>query len=119
MRVARARGPSKPLGRFRSSAATRCFLKPGRMLAPAAGGVHEVCSLVSCGAGRVVVDQVVRLDRLLGNPTEPAFPALRGLGWLVWGYQVLPAQAAPPVLPGQQAHGVGIQQGFYLAAALR
>ena len=93
--------------------------RPGRVLAPVAGGVYEVCPVVACGAGRVVVDQVVRLDRLSGDPQEPVFPALGGLGRLVRGQQVLPAQAAPPVLPGQQAHGVRVQRGFHLQAAVR
>ena len=79
-----------------------------RGVCPVAGGVYEVCPVAACGAGRVVMDQVVRLDRLLRDPQEPAFPALGGLGWLVGGQQVFPAQAAPPVLPGQQVHGVGI-----------
>ena len=34
--------------------------RPGLVFAPVAGGVYEVCSVVACGAGRVVVDQVVR-----------------------------------------------------------
>jgi hypothetical protein len=76
-----ARGPSKPLGRFRSSAA-RCS-PPAGAFAPVAGGVYEVCSLAACGAGRVAVDQVVRLDRLPGDLQEPVLPALGGLGWLV------------------------------------
>jgi transposase len=93
--------------------------QPGRMSAPVAGGVYEVCPLAARGAGRVAVDQVVRLDRLPGDPQEPVFPAPGGLGWLVRGQQVLPAEAAPPVLPGQQAHGTGVQRGFHLLAALR
>src|ERR1019366_6455683 len=59
------------------------------------------------------------LDRLPGDPQEPVFPAPGGLGWLVRGQQVLPAEAAPPVLPGQQAQGTGVQRGFHLLAALR
>jgi len=93
--------------------------EPGRMFRPVAGGVHEVRSFGSRGGGRVVVDQVVRRDRLLGDPQEPVFPALGGLGGLVGGQQVFPAQAAPPVLPGQQAHGAGVQRGSDLLAALR
>ena len=92
--------------------------RPGLVFAPVAGGVYEVCSVVACGAGRVVADQVVRLDRLPGDPQEPVFPALGGLG-LVGGQQVLPAGAAPPVLPGQQAYGIGIQRGCHLLATLR
>jgi transposase len=93
--------------------------RPGLVFAPVAGGVYEVCPVAACGAGRVVVDQVVRLDRLPGDLKEPAFPALGGLRRLVAGQQVLPAKAAPAVLPGQQAHGVGVQRGFDLLAALR
>jgi hypothetical protein len=89
------------------------------MFAPVASGVHEVCPLAACGAGRVAVDQVARRDRLPGDPQEPAFPALRGLGRLAGGQQVFPAQAAPAVLPGQQAHGVVIQRGLDLLATLR
>ena len=84
-----------------------------------AGVVYEVCSVAARGTERVVVDQVVRLDRLPGDLKEPAFPALGGLRRLVAGQQVLPAEAAPPVLPGQQAHGAGVQRGFHLPAALR
>ena len=82
------------------------------MFRPVAGGVYEVCPLAAYGAGRVVVDQVVRLDCLPGDPREPVFPALGGLGGLVGVQQVFPAQGAPSVLPGQQADGVGIQWGF-------
>jgi len=81
--------------------------------------VYEVCPLAAYGTGRVVVDQVVRLDCLPGDPQEPVFPALGGLGGLVGVQQVFPAQGAPSVLPGQQADGVGIQWGFHLPAALR
>ena len=42
--------------------------QPGRMFRPVAGGVYEVCPVAACGAGRVVVDQVVRRDRLLSDP---------------------------------------------------
>jgi hypothetical protein len=65
-----------------------------------------------------VVDEVVRRDRLLGDPEVPPFPALRGLRWVLDGQQVVPAQGAPSVLPGQQAQGVGIERGFDLASAL-
>ena len=51
----------------------------------------KVCSVAARGTGRVVVDQVVRLDRLPGDLKEPAFPALGGLGRLNPGQQVLPA----------------------------
>ena len=112
----RAHGPGKPLGRFGLSAAPWCF--------PLSGAVCSVgrlrvrgCPLAPCGAGRVVADEVVRLDRLPGDLQEPVLPALGGLGWLVWGQQVLPAQTAPPVLPGKQAHGAGVQRGFHLSAA--
>ena len=54
--------------------------QPGRMFRPVAGGVYEVCPVAACGAGRVVVDQVVRRDRLPGDPQEPVFPALGGPG---------------------------------------
>ena len=61
------------------------------MFRPVAGGVYEVCPVAACGAGRVVVDQVVRRDRLLSDPQEPVLPALGGLGELVGGQQVFPA----------------------------
>ena len=54
--------------------------QPGRMFRPVAGGVYEVCPVAACGAGRVVVDQVVRRDRLLGDPQEPVLPALGDWG---------------------------------------
>jgi hypothetical protein len=65
--------------------------RPGLVSAPVAGVVYEVCSVAARGTGRVVVDQVVRLDRLPGDLKEPAFPALGGLRRLVAGQQVLPA----------------------------
>lgn len=39
-----------------------------------------MCPVAACGAGRVVVDQVVRRDRLLSDPQEPVFPALGDWG---------------------------------------
>ena len=54
--------------------------RPGRMSAPVAGGVYEVCSLAACGSGRVVVDQVIRRDRPPDDLQEPAFPALGDWG---------------------------------------
>jgi hypothetical protein len=119
MRVVRAHGPGKSPGWFRSSAARRCRPPAGPVLHPVAGGVHEVRPAPSRGGGRGVVDQVVRLDRFPGDPQEPTLPALRGLGRLVGGQQVLPAQTAAAVLPGEQAHGVVIQRGRHLPAALR
>ena len=52
--------------------------RPGLVPAPVAGGVYEVCSVAACGAGRVVVDQVVRLDRLPGDLTGTSVPSPRG-----------------------------------------
>src|SRR6266699_6832534 len=63
--------------------------RPDGVPGTAAGGVYEVCSVIArrdTGCG--VVDQVVRLDRLLRHPQEPPFPALGGLGWLVGDEQV-------------------------------
>ena len=48
--------------------------QPGQMSALLADGVYEVCSLGACSAGRVVVDQVIRRDRIPGE--------LQTSGWL-------------------------------------
>jgi hypothetical protein len=63
------------------------------------------------GGSLAVEHQVVRRDRLAGDLQKPAFPAVRRLGRLVWDEQVFPAQGAPSVLPGEQAHDGGIQRG--------
>jgi hypothetical protein len=89
-----------------------CF--PGRVFPAGAVGVYQVCSLIACPTGLVVVDEVVRRDRLLGDPEVPPFPALRGLGRVLEGQQVVPAQGAPCILLGQQAQGVGIEGGLTL-----
>ena len=91
---------------------------PGGASGPDTGGVYEVCSSVARRAGRAVVGQVVHFDRLLGDPLEPPFPALGGLGWLVEVQEVVPAQGALSRLPGEQADGVGVQRGFDLPSAL-
>ena len=91
---------------------------PGGASGPDAGGVYEVCSSVARRAGRAVVDEVVHFDRLLGDPLEPPFPALGGLGWLVEVQEVVPAPGAPSVLPGEQADGVRVQREFDLPSAL-
>ena len=52
----------------------------GGCLAPVAGGVYEVCPVAARGAGRVVVDQVVRLDRLPGDLTGTSVPSPGGTG---------------------------------------
>src|ERR1019366_2409393 len=77
---------SQPLRSCSCSRACGRPRKAGRRSSPtahASSGVYEVCPVAARGAGRVVVDQVVRRDRLPGDPQEPVFPALGGLGWLV------------------------------------
>jgi hypothetical protein len=120
MHVPAHHGPSKPQGRFQVLGAELHYgatCPPRELSSPLAGGVYEVCPGIVPGGWLAMEYQVVRRDRLPGDLQEPVFPALGGLGRLVRGEQVFPAQAAPPVLPGQQAHDGSIQRGFRLLAA--
>src|SRR5258705_3290251 len=73
---------------------------PLGLLSSAAVGVYEVCPGIVPGGWLAVDGQVVRRYRRLDDLQEPAFPAFRGLGWLIGCEQVFPAPAAPAVLPG-------------------
>ena len=73
-----------------------------------AGGVHEAGCAATGGAGSPVVDEIAGGYRLAGDLKPPSFPLLRGLRWLIGGEQVIPAERAAPVLPGEQAERVVI-----------
>ena len=68
-----------------------------------AGGVYETGLITIRCAGSPVVDKVVGGNRLAGDLLPPCFPLVGGLGWLVGGEQVVPAERAAGVLPGEQA----------------
>ena len=83
---------------------------------PLAGCVHEA-GLVTVGrAGPSVVGEVAGGYRLAGDLQPPPFPLLGGLGWLIGAEQVVSAERAPPVLPGQQAQAVPVERGVDLLA---
>ena len=65
-----------------------------------AGCVHEAGLVIVAGAGSPVVGEVAGGYRLAGDVQPPPFPLLWGLGWLVGGEEVVPAERAEPVLPG-------------------
>jgi hypothetical protein len=71
MHVPAHHGPGKPLGGSGRLLQHGVSRPPGRMLAPMAGVVHEVCPGAARGTGRAVVDQVVRRDRFPGDLKEP------------------------------------------------
>ena len=67
---------------------------------PLAGCVHEA-GLVTVGwAWSAVVGEIAGGYRLAGDVQPPLFPLPGGLGWLIGGEQVVPAERAEPVLPG-------------------
>ena len=104
-----AHGSGKPLGRcglwcWRPAAA-------GLWLAPA-GGVYQAGSFPVRRAVPVV-DEAVGGDGPAGRAQPPAFPFPEGLGRLLGAEQVLPAERAAPVLPGEQAQAVAVQRGFH------
>jgi transposase len=104
-----AHGSGKPLGRcglwcWRPAAA-------GFWLAPA-GGVYQAGSFPVRRAVPVV-DEAVGGDGPAGRAQPPAFPFPGGLGRLLGAEQVLPAERAAPVLPGEQAQAVAVQRGFH------
>jgi transposase len=104
-----AHGSGKPLGRcglwcWRPAAA-------GLWLAPA-GGVYQAGSFPVRRAVPVV-DEAVGGDGPAGRAQPPAFPFPGGLGRLLGAEQVLPAERAAPVLPGEQAQAVAVQRGFH------
>jgi hypothetical protein len=71
-----------------------------------AGCVHQAGVAIAGWAGVPVVGEVAGSYCLTGDLQPPSFPLLGGLGWLVGGQQVVPAERAAPGLPGQQAQGV-------------
>src|SRR4051812_23422174 len=108
VRLLDAHGSSKPRG--------RCGLKcrhpalAGVQLA-AAGGVDQAGSVPILRALLVVVDEVFGGDRPACHALPPAFPVRGGLG-LVGAEQVVTAERAASVLPGEQAQVVAVQRGF-------
>jgi hypothetical protein len=62
--------------------------------------------------------EVVGRYRPAGELQPPSFPCLRGFGGLVGGQEMIPAQWAARVLPGEQAQRVPIQWGLDLRAPL-
>jgi len=84
-----------------------------------AGGVHEAGRAMADWAGSSVVDEVAGGYRLAGDLQPPAFPLLRGLRRLIGGEQVVPAERAAPVLPGEQAERVVVQRGFAALPPIR
>lgn len=110
-----AHGSSKPRGRG--------WLK--RWLPVLAGDVPAVAGGV-CEAGLVtvrrpgfpVMGEVAGRYRPAGELQPPAFPRLRRLGGLFGGQEMIPAQWAARILPGEQAHRVPVQRGFDLHAPL-
>ena len=104
-----AHGSSKPRGR----AGWLCWVLPAeRARSPR---WQEACTRrvwsPSAWAGSPVVDKVAGGYRLAGDLQPPPFPLFGGLGWLIGGQQVVPAERAPRVLPGQQAQGVRCRAG--------
>src|SRR3954452_19898820 len=103
-----AHGSSKPRG--------RCGLKcrhpalAGVQLA-AAGGVDQAGSVPILRALLVVVDEVFGGDRPACHALPPAFPVRGGLG-LVGAEQVVTAERAASVLPGEQAQVVAVQRAL-------
>ena len=110
---------SKPRGRGGS----KCRVPALAGLQLALGGRVCQASLVISGrAGPPVVDEVAGGYRRLGDVQPPSFPLLGGIGWLVGGQQVVPAERAQPVLPGgYRKHVACVMSGRYsrLPAASR
>ena len=82
-----------------------------------AGGVHEACPVTVWRARPPVVDEVAGGYRPAGDVQPPSFPLAGRLRWLLSGQQVVPAQRAAPVLPGEQAQGVPVERGLACAVA--
>ena len=83
---------------------------------PLAGCVHEAGLVTVGGAGSSVVGEIAGGYRPAGDSQPPLFPLLGVLGWLIRRQQVVPAERAAPVLPGEQAQGVSVQRGPCLLA---
>jgi hypothetical protein len=79
------------------------------------GGVLDSRQHVYPGAGQGHCFEEVGGEDGLGLGAQERRPAIR----CALRCRVFSTQGAPPVLPGQQAHGVGVQWGFDLASALR
>src|ERR1700737_3628905 len=107
-----AHGSSKPRGRCRLK---RWLPALAGLERPVAGRVHEA-GLVTIGWAWSAVGEIAGGYRLAGDVQPPSFPLSGRLGWLFGVKQVVPAQRAYPVLPGEQAQGVAVQRGFDLLA---
>src|SRR2546430_11725892 len=100
-----AHGSGRPRGRCRLKCGFPALAGVER---PLAGCVHEA-SLVTVGRARSsVVGEIAGGYRLAGDLQPPPFPLLGGLGWLIGGEQVVSAERAEPVLPGEQAQGISV-----------
>ena len=78
--------------------------------------MHEAGLVIVGWAGSSVVGEMAGGYRLAGDVQPPPFPLLGGLGWLVGGEEVVPAERADTVLPGEQAQAVPVERGFGLLA---
>ena len=79
-----------------------------------AGGVHQA-SIVRC-ARSPVVGQIFGGDGAFDDAQPPSFPLVRRLRGLIGGEQMVRAQRAATVLPGEQAQVVAVQCGWDLAS---
>src|SRR6266536_2854199 len=109
MRLIGAHGSSKPRGRC----GLACWhpARAGFELA-SAGGVSQAGSVAVRHAAPVVGDEVLGTYLPAGDAQPPAFPLLWGLGRLVGGEQVVPAEWAATGLSAEQAQVVAVQRGF-------
>ena len=108
-----AHGSGKPLG----CCGLKCWFPVlAGVECPLAGCVHETGLVTVGGAGSSVVGEIAGGYRPAGDSQPPLFPLPGGLGWLVRRQQVVPAEWAVPVLPGEQAQGVPVQRGPCLSA---
>ena len=77
-----------------------------------AGGVYEAGLVPVRWARSPNIEEIVGDYRLAGDLQPPPFPFGWGLRWLIGGQQMISAQWASCVLPGEQAQRVAIEWWF-------
>ena len=113
LRTARAAFTASSSSKPRDGPGLQCCAPASAGLVLAlAGGVRKAGGVLARRTRPSVMDEVVSDYRLPGDLQPPAFPFVGRLRWLIGGEQLVPAEGAAAVLPGEQTQRVAIQRGF-------
>src|SRR3954454_6766310 len=112
LRTARAAFTASSSSKPRDGPGLQCCAPASASLVLAlAGGVRKAGGFLARRTQSSVMDEVVSDYRLPGDLQPPPFPLAGRLRWLIGGEQLVPAEGAVAVLPGEQTQRVAIPGG--------